>query len=407
MQKISESTSAATPAGEFTEGNPVGAVPATPIKAAWLNALQRELVAVIEGAGLTLNREDDGQLFVAVQRLVADANTWASITAKPSTLAGFGINDAFSKTETSTTIQAAIAAHFATTVTNALALKAPLASPVLSGVPTAPTAALGTNTTQLATTAYVANSIKQIQSVSAAVAANALTFTLAATSLDFRSSSISTGTVNTRAVPTLSLVIPQGATLGTTNATSARIAVLAIDSGGTVELAACNLAGGLNLDETTLLSTTAISATATAKNIVYSTTARTGVPFRVVGFADLTQTTAGTWAATPSIVQGVGGQALTALSSLGYGQTYIDVTASRVSGTTYTNTTGRPILVQVQTGYAINQALTFVVDGVTVFTQSLTLGGGTTAVLNHVVLVKPGAEYTVSATAGFAWKESR
>ena len=33
---------------------------------------------------------------------------------------------------------------------------APLASPALTGVPTAPTAAAGTNTTQLATTAFVA-----------------------------------------------------------------------------------------------------------------------------------------------------------------------------------------------------------------------------------------------------------
>lgn len=47
-------------------------------------------------------------------------------------------------------------ANFATTVTNALALKAPLASPALSGTPTAPTAAPGTNTTQIATTAFVA-----------------------------------------------------------------------------------------------------------------------------------------------------------------------------------------------------------------------------------------------------------
>jgi hypothetical protein len=36
-----------------------------------------------------------------------------------------------------------------------LALKAPLASPALSGTPTAPTAAVGTNTTQIATTAFV------------------------------------------------------------------------------------------------------------------------------------------------------------------------------------------------------------------------------------------------------------
>jgi hypothetical protein len=37
----------------------------------------------------------------------------------------------------------------------ALALKAPLASPALTGTPTAPTAAVATNTTQIATTAYV------------------------------------------------------------------------------------------------------------------------------------------------------------------------------------------------------------------------------------------------------------
>lgn len=44
--------------------------------------------------------------------------------------------------------------NFATTMTNALALKAPLASPALTGVPTAPTASPGTNSTQLSTTAY-------------------------------------------------------------------------------------------------------------------------------------------------------------------------------------------------------------------------------------------------------------
>lgn len=42
-----------------------------------------------------------------------------------------------------------------TDVTASLALKAPLASPGLTGVPTAPTAAGGTDTTQLATTAFV------------------------------------------------------------------------------------------------------------------------------------------------------------------------------------------------------------------------------------------------------------
>ncbi len=38
---------------------------------------------------------------------------------------------------------------------------APLASPALTGVPTAPTAAAGTSTTQLATTAFVTSAVKQ------------------------------------------------------------------------------------------------------------------------------------------------------------------------------------------------------------------------------------------------------
>ena len=46
-------------------------------------------------------------------------------------------------------------ASFSTTVTTNLALKAPLASPALTGTPTAPTATGGTNTTQIATTAFV------------------------------------------------------------------------------------------------------------------------------------------------------------------------------------------------------------------------------------------------------------
>jgi hypothetical protein len=46
-------------------------------------------------------------------------------------------------------------ANFSTTVTNTLATKAPLASPTFTGVPVAPTATAGTNTTQIATTAFV------------------------------------------------------------------------------------------------------------------------------------------------------------------------------------------------------------------------------------------------------------
>lgn len=49
--------------------------------------------------------------------------------------------------------------NFSTTIDNALALKAPLASPALTGTPTAPTAVQSTNNTQIATTAFVKSAV--------------------------------------------------------------------------------------------------------------------------------------------------------------------------------------------------------------------------------------------------------
>lgn len=48
-------------------------------------------------------------------------------------------------------------ANFATTINNAIALKAPIESPTFTGTPSAPTATPGTNNTQIATTAFVSN----------------------------------------------------------------------------------------------------------------------------------------------------------------------------------------------------------------------------------------------------------
>ena len=49
-----------------------------------------------------------------------------------------------------------------TSVQSELNNKAPLASPSLSGVPTAPTASAGTNTTQIATTAFVQEALSSV-----------------------------------------------------------------------------------------------------------------------------------------------------------------------------------------------------------------------------------------------------
>lgn len=147
MQKISESTNTANPAGEFTEGNPAAGAPATLLKAAWLNAIQRELVGLVLGAGISLNANDDGQVLKAVKALAGAAADFNKLANKPTTLTGYGITDAFTKPETTNAIQQAISnlvasspaaldtlkelavalgndPNFATTMTNALAGKA-------------------------------------------------------------------------------------------------------------------------------------------------------------------------------------------------------------------------------------------------------------------------------------------
>jgi len=196
------------------------------------------------------------------------------------------------------------------------------------------------------TVALTSNTV-QIQSISASIASSALTITASALTLDFRSATLGSGTVTTVTGTPANLVISSGSTLGTINATQSRIVVLALNNGGTIELAAVNISGGNQLDETNLISTTAEGGAggADSANVVYSTTARTSLAYRVIGYIESTQATAGTWATAPSTIQGYGGQALNAMSSLGYGQIYQDLTASRSSGTTYYNTTNKPIFV--------------------------------------------------------------
>jgi hypothetical protein len=191
----------------------------------------------------------------------------------------------------------------------------------------------------------VSTSVPQIQPISGSVAASALTISASALALDFRSTTLGSGTVTTVSGTPSNLVVPSTATLGTTSAVQSRLVVIALNNAGTIELAVVNVAGGNNLDETTLLTTTAISAGATSTSVVYSTTARTSVAFRVIGYIESTQATAGTWATAPSTIQGSGGQALTAMSSFGYGQTWQQLIATKDLNTTYYNTTGKPIQV--------------------------------------------------------------
>jgi len=234
-----------------------------------------------------------------------------------------------------------------------------------------------------------------IQAITAAVAGNALTVTLSATTLDFRSATLSSGTVVARVIASpISVVVSSGSTLGTVSAVQSRIVVLAIDNVGTVELAVVNIAGGNDLTETGLISTTAEGGggSADSASIIYSTTARTNVAYRVVGYVESTQATAGTWATAPSTIQGYGGQALASMSSFGYGQTWQTVT--RTSGTTYYNTTGKPIFIAYQKSSTGSCEL--IINGVTVANA---FGNSGTALGMASAAIPVGANYSLNATA--------
>jgi hypothetical protein len=258
----------------------------------------------------------------------------------------------------------------------------------------------------------------QIQPISASVAANALTISASALTLNFRSTTLDSGTVTTVSGTPANLVISSGSTLGTVNAVASRIVVIALNNAGTIELAAVNISGGTQLDETNLISTTAEggSGGADSATVVYSTTARTSLAYRVIGFIQSTQATAGTWATAPSTIQGCGGQALNAMSSLGYGQTWQNVAGSRAVGTTYTNTTGRPIQVQVTSNSGVGNNLAILtINGIIVssfkdndyYTASLVTPHNVT----NMGIVPPSGTYSItnsnSGTTIQYWAELR
>jgi hypothetical protein len=107
----------------------------------------------------------------------------------------------------------------------------------------------------------------------------------------------------------ISVTVSNGSTLGSVSGVESRLAIIAIDNAGTVELAVVNATGYGAFDERVLINTTAEGGVGAADSasVIYSTSARTSVAFRVVGYVSSTQATAGAWATTPSNVTGVGG----------------------------------------------------------------------------------------------------
>ena len=238
-------------------------------------------------------------------------------------------------------------------------------------------------------------STSKIQPITATVAANALTVTINPTTLDFRSTTLGDGTVTTVSLTSsVSCVVPNGATLGSANAVKTNLAVLAVNNAGTIEVAVVALSGSVDLSEDGLLTTTALSTGSDLDNVVYSTTARTNVAYRIVGFIEYTQATAGVYATAPSLVGGKGDPLAKWMS--GYGQTWQTVT--RNPAVTYTNSTGRPIqFVAIGNGSAATQFQMTV--GAYLFPLTIQSSGGVLSILGDYE-IPAGATYSYTIAIG-------
>ena len=336
MQRISTATKAVDLYGAgkhgFKNGDLAQAIAATDLNAEWFNGAQEELLALIEAAGLAPSDAKLNQVAMALQTgklwTAAAAGTANAITATftPAIAAlvdGMALYVRASAANTTTTPTFTPASGTIVAKTIVKGAGAALAAGDIAGaghwVELQYDQTLDKWVLLNPATGVTAGGAqyKGIQPVTSSVAANALTVGLNPTTLDFRSSALTNGVPNTRTnAAALSLVVPSGATLGTVSGQQARLVLIAIDNAGTMELAIVNLAGGNNLDETTLISTTAISAAATSAGVIYSTTARASVPFRVVGYLDITEAAAGTWATDATTKQGMGGQALQHLAAI-------------------------------------------------------------------------------------------
>lgn len=248
--------------------------------------------------------------------------------------------------------------------------------------------------------------------ISASVANNAMSLTLQPCAITFRSSTPGSGEVNTRVISSpISTTISAGSTGGIASGVPDYIYLLAMDNAGTVELAWLTMSGTM-LNESGLLSTTAEGGAANSRGVPYSTVARSGLPYRVLGYMAVTQATAGMWVTPPSIIVGGGGITTASLGSLGVGQTWTYMSPSRSASVTYTNLTGRPIVLSLGGGVVVaGNAIQVFINGVVTAQSNAAYSNNAWCYVSGVV-VPHGATYAIATSAGAAiagltWYELR
>jgi hypothetical protein len=125
------------------------------VKSAYTNTSKARLEAVLRivGSAVTVQQTGINDHAALSNLTAAGAHPATSVSADVTNFNGL-------LSSADTTVQAAL--DTLDNVATDLAAKAPLASPTFTGTPTAPTAGQGTNTTQIATTAFVQTEVQNI-----------------------------------------------------------------------------------------------------------------------------------------------------------------------------------------------------------------------------------------------------
>ena len=259
------------------------------------------------------------------------------------------------------------------------------------------------------------NAFDKIFSITASVASNILSVSLSSCVLDFRSTTAATGTVTTVSGTPATLAVPASQSFGiSTTTVSNRYAVLCFNNAGTLALGLSPLQGGVQLDETNFLSPT--STPTNTLTTIFSTITASNLAYRIVGFIDIVYVNGTGYSTAPTLVQGYGGQALSAMSSIGYGQTWVTNGAgiTRALGTTYYNSTGKPIQASVTgvgTVAASSLQMSATVNGVQAGYSGTVLGAGGAVCGAYIsVVIPPNASYVftnASQCALHSWSELR
>lgn len=237
--------------------------------------------------------------------------------------------------------------------------------------------------------------------ITATAASGILTFTLAANQI-VTTQNGNGGLVSTSISSPLSIAVPALASTSSVTAVQTQLdfAYLAADN----SIGVINTSGGSLLDESNTYTPTVISNSSTSNTVMYSASGTTASHYKIVGSVGATWTSGTGWTITGTKQSASGASyGISGMAGLGYGQTWQNVAGSRLVGTTYYNTTGRPIMVSINT-YGAGGAGTLVINGVTVCNYAGTVG----VTVPFTAIVPQGASYSAQGDATIAyWAELR